>query len=257
MISDPWFYAAAIPAVMLTGLSKGGFGGTLSLLALPLLALVISPVQAAGIMLPILVAMDVVAVWNWRRIWSRENLVMLVPGAIAGTAIGWATASLVSDGHIRLMVGLLGLTFTANYFFTTFLSRRELPAPSTPSWPPALLWGTLSGFTSFISHVGGPPLQIYLLPQRLSKELFAGTFTMFFAFMNAIKIVPFWALGQLSPTNLAASAALAPFAVGATFFGVWLVKRVSSAAFFAVIYAVLAVVSVKLVYDGLTLMLAR
>jgi uncharacterized membrane protein YfcA len=255
MILDPWFYAAAIPAVMLTGLSKGGFGGTLSLLALPLLALVISPVQAAGIMLPILVAMDVVAVWNWRRIFSRENLVMLLPGAVAGTALGFATASIVSDGHIRLMVGLLGLAFTANYFTTRFIARGALPAPRPPSWGPALLWSTVSGFTSFISHVGGPPLQIYLLPQRLSKELFAGTFTMFFAFMNAIKIIPFWALGQLSPTNLATSAALAPVAVLSTYAGVWLVKHVPTTIFFAVIYAVLAVVSVKLTYDGVRLTL--
>jgi hypothetical protein len=252
MITDPWFYAAAIPAVMLTGMSKGGFGGTLSLLALPLLALVVSPVQAAGIMLPILLAMDAVAVWTWRKVWDRANMVILIPGAILGTALGWATASLVQDGHIRLMVGLLGLGFVANWAFQQF-SRAEPGPPMPPTWGRGTFWSTVAGVTSFISHVGGPPLQIFMLPQRLSKEVFAGTFTMYFAFVNVIKVGPFWTLGQLSPTNLWTSAVLLPLAVVSTMFGAWLVKRISTELFFRIIYAVLAVVSCKLVWDGMTM----
>jgi uncharacterized membrane protein YfcA len=249
MITDPWFYAAAIPAVILTGMSKGGFGGTLSLLALPLLALVVSPIQAAGIMLPILLAMDAVAVWTWRKVWDRRNMVILIPGAILGTALGWATASLVQDGHIRLIVGLLGLSFVANWAWQRLMIREQGP-PMPPGWARGLLWSTVSGVTSFISHVGGPPLQIYMLPQRLPKEVFAGTFTMFFAFVNVIKVVPFWTLGQLSPTNLWTSAVLLPLAVISTIFGTWLVKHISTELFFRIIYAVLTVVCCKLVWDG-------
>jgi hypothetical protein len=250
MILDPWFYACAIPAVFLVGLSKGGFGGSLSLIAMPLLALAVPIMTAAGIMLPILLAMDAVAVWAWRRSWHKQNLVILLPGAVAGTLLGWATATIVQDGHIRLMVGALGLVFTLNWLWTTYVVRADPGPPAGPSWPKGLFWGAASGFVSFISHVGGPPLQVYVLPQRLSKELYAGTFTMFFAFLNVIKIVPFWSLGQLSPANLATSAALLPLAVAATLFGTWLVRHVRTELFYRIVYVVLCVVSAKLVWDG-------
>lgn len=253
MITDPWFYAAAVPAVALVGLSKGGFGGSLSLLAMPLLALSVPLMTAAGIMLPILLIMDAVAVWTWRKIWDRTNIVILIPGAILGTLLGWATASIVQDGHIRLMVGTLGLIFTLNWAWVTYVTKADPGPPAGPSWPKGLFWGTTSGFVSFISHVGGPPLQVYVLPQRLAKELYAGTFTMFFAFVNVIKIVPFWSLGQLSPTNLSTSAVLLPLAVVSTLFGAWLVRHVHSDLFFKIIYVVLFTVSAKLVWDGVTM----
>ncbi len=120
-----------------------------------------------------------------------------------------------------------------------------------PDWIKGSFWGVISGFTSFISHVGGPPLQVYLLPQRISKEVFAGTLTMFFAYINIIKIAPFFALGQLSPTNVTTSAVLLPLAIVSTMFGGWLVKRVPARLFFTLIYSVLFIVSLKLVYDGL------
>jgi uncharacterized membrane protein YfcA len=256
MTLEPSFYAAAVPAVILTGLSKGGFGGSLAVLSLPLLALVISPVQAAGIMLPILLVMDAVAVSVWWRSWDKRNYVMLLPGALLGTAIGWATASSVEDGHIRLMLGVLGLGFLASQAWMRFQAKGA-PAPRPPDWPRAVLWSTISGFTSFISHVGGPPFQIYLLPQRLPKEVFAGTATMYFATLNAVKLGPFWSLGQLSPGNLATSAVLLPIAVLATIAGARLVKRISAESYYGVINAVLAVVSVKLLWDGLQLVVLR
>lgn len=249
MITDPLFYAAAIPAVMLTGLAKGGFGGSFTLLALPLLALVISPIQAAGIMLPILLAMDVISVWAWRRHWDGVNLKILIPAMTIGTVLGYVTAALLQDGHIRLMVGLIGLIFAVQ----SLVKREDRGEATTASWPKGLFWGTISGLTSFISHVGGPPLQVYLVPQRLSKELFVGTMTMVFAYVNVIKVLPFWLLGQLSPTNLWTSAALLPVAILSTFAGVWLVKRVSTAFFYKLILWLLFVVSLKLVWDGVRL----
>jgi uncharacterized protein len=254
MITDPLFYAAAIPAVALVGMSKGGFGGSLALLALPLLALAVPPIQAAGIMLPILLAMDVVAVWTWRRHWDRANMRILIPGAILGTALGWATATIVQDAHIRLMLGLLGLVFTLNWLWTTFAARGGERPATKPSWGAGTVWSTIAGFTSFISHVGGPPLQIYMLPQRLTKEAFAATFAVYFAFMNVIKVVPFWTLGNLSPTNLATSAVLLPLAVVSTMFGAWLVKRIDTTLFFRLIYGILMVVSLKLLWDGVAML---
>ena len=250
MITDPWFYAAAIPAVALVGLSKGGFGGSLSLLALPLLSLAIPTMQAAGIMLPILLAMDAVAVVIWRKIWHKKNLMILIPAGTAGTVIGYLTASIVEDGHIRLMVGSIGLMFTLDHAWRSWRGTTTQGPPKQPNWLKGSFWGVISGFTSFISHVGGPPLQVYLLPQRISKEVFAGTLTMFFAYINVIKVAPFFALGQLNPTNLTTSAVLVPLAIVSTMFGGWLVKRVPARLFFTLIYSVLFIVSLKLVYDG-------
>lgn len=254
MITDPWFYAAAIPAVALVGMSKGGFGGAMSILAMPLMALSVPLMTAAGIMLPILIAMDAVAVWAWRRTFDRANLRILIPAATLGTAIGWATATIVEDAHIRLIVGLLGVTFTTNWAWVTFVRRGGTGPARGPDWGRGLFWGTISGVTSFVSHVGGPPLQVYILPQRLTKEIYAGTLTMFFAYMNAIKVLPFGALGLLNPTNLATSAALLPLAVAATLFGAWLVRRIRTELFFRIIYAVLFVVSLKLVWGGVTML---
>ncbi len=249
MITDPLFYAAAIPAVILTGLAKGGFGGSFTLLALPLLALVISPVQAAGIMLPILLAMDAISVWAWRKYWDGANLKILIPAMTLGTVIGYLTAAYLEDGHIRLMVGLIGLVFALQSFIK---SGSDGPATG-PNWIKGTFWGTLSGLTSFISHVGGPPMQVYLVPQKLSKEIYVGTLTMVFAFVNVIKILPFWLLGQLSPSNVATSLALLPIAILATFAGVRLVKRVTTTFFYTLILWLLFIVSLKLVYDGVRL----
>jgi uncharacterized protein len=249
LIVDPIFYLAAIPAVILTGLAKGGFGGTFSVLALPLMVLVVSPMQAAGIMLPILLAMDAIAVVVWRKYWDAANLKILVVAMTIGTVLGYLTATVLQDGHIRLMVGLIGLGFIAH----SLVQRAGEGAATGPNWPKGLFWGTLSGLTSFISHVGGPPIQVYLVPQRLSKELFVGTMTMIFAFVNVLKIVPFWALGQLSPTNLATSAVLLPVAILSTFAGAWMVKRIDTVLFYRIILWLLFFVSLKLVWDGLRL----
>jgi uncharacterized protein len=252
-IADPWFYLFAIPAVVLMGLGKAGFAGALALLSMPLMAMSVPPLQAAGIMLPILLVMDVISVWAWRKAWSRENLKIIVPAGLAGIALGYLTATMVTDAGIRLMVGCLGLLFCLN----TWLRREEGgSAPTSPSLWRGSLWASIAGFTSFISHVGGPPLAIYLLPQRLAKEVFTGTTVIFFTIINFAKAGPFLALGLLSPVNVATSAALLPVAILSTLAGVWLVKRISGQLFYSITYAMLFVVSLKLLYDGLVAMAA-
>ncbi len=246
-ISDPWFYVVAVPAVILVGLSKGGFGGALALLGVPMMALVIDPIRAAGIMLPILVAMDIAGLIAYRRRFDTKILQMMLPPAGLGIFIGWLTATWVSEAHVRLLVGVVALLFALDYFLG-FAARRP---PATPHWSKAGFWGTIAGFTSFVSHAGGPPFAMYTLPLRLQPTLLAGTSVIFFAAVNATKLVPYALLGQFDQGNLSTSALLLPLAPLATLTGAWLVRVVAADLFYRIAYIAVFIVSLKLIYDGL------
>ncbi len=246
MIHDPAFYAAAFAATVLVGLSKGGFTG-LSVLAQPILALVISPIQAAAIMLPVLIVQDAVSVYAyWRRWDGRELRPVLLP-ACAGVVLGYLLAAFVSDAAVLISIGLLSLGEAG---------RRLLAARKAGDQPRfgrlgASFWCALAGFTSMIANAGGPPFMIYLLRQGLSRDTFVATGVAFFTIVNWVKVPFFLALGQINGANLATSAVLFPLAVVATLAGVRLVRVVPAERFFGIIYTLLAIVGVKLVYDGL------
>ncbi len=247
MISDLNFYLVAVPAVILVGLSKGGFGGALALLGVPIMALVISPVAAAAILLPILLAMDAVSLYSWWGVRDNRTLLVLVPSGVAGVALGWAMAAYMSDAHVRLIVGVIAVVFVAVYFLRG--DRRNEPRPHNR--PAGMFWGACAGFTSFVAHAGGPPYQFYVVPLRLEPRVFAGTAVVFFAIINTIKVVPYFALGQFSPGNLATSAVLMPLAPLSTLGGVWLVKRMSIDVFYKLTYATVLIVGLKLIWDGI------
>lgn len=246
MSGEMQFYLVAVPAVMLFGLSKGGFSG-LSSLAMPMMSLVASPVRAAAIVLPILIVQDWVSVWAFRRDFSSRNLVILIPSSLLGVALGWLLAARVSDDAVRLAIGLISIVFVAYMLIRDRLGRAPVERPGVPG---GILWGSLSGFTSFISHSGAPPFQVYVMPQFLKPRVFAGTATIFFAAVNLLKIPPYFLLGQLNRDNLMVSAGLIPVAVLSTFAGVWLVRRVSADRFYAVILALTFLIGVKLTYDA-------
>lgn len=248
MITDPLFYAAAVPAVILLGLSKGGFRG-IGLLALPMISLVISPIRAAAILLPILIVQDSVAVWAYRRAFDRRNLVILLPSAAVGVLLGYLLAEYVSDAGIALAVGLLSIAFAGRQLLTEAGPRVTRPKPGgvMAGW----FWGILTGFTSLIGSAGGPTFQVYVMPQRLPRDIFVGTGCIFFAVLNWIKIPPFFALGQLTPENLTTSFALFPLAIVSTWLGVLLVRRVSGERFYTLIYVLLIFVGLKLAADGI------
>ncbi|NIX77937.1 sulfite exporter TauE/SafE family protein [Microvirga terricola] len=247
MITDPVFYAAAVPAVVLMGLAKGGFSG-LGLLSLPLMALVLSPIQAAAITLPILIVQDVVTVWAYRHTWDRRNVAILLPSAMVGILSGYLLAAKVSDAAVTLAVGLIAVAFAVRRMV---LERRATPPQAARAdVPRGVVWGWVTGFTSMIAHAGGPPFQIYVMPQKLPRDVFVGTGAVFFAVANWIKVPPYIALGQFTPENLATAAALFPVAIASTWAGVRLVRRVSGEKFYTLVYMLLIVVGTKLVVDG-------
>lgn len=247
MITDPLFYAAAIPAVIITGISKGGFGG-IALLAVPLLSLVISPVQAAAIMLPILIVMDISGIIAYRNKFDKRNLMILLPGAVIGIIIGALTAHLVNDDSIRLIVGTIAVAFTLHFI----LKGRTAKAVNNPSTPLGVFLGTISGYTSFVAHAGAPTYQLYVLPQKLDKQVYVGTSVIFFAAVNAIKIVPYALLGMLALGNLSTSLVLMPLAPVGVAIGVWLNRTISTDIFYWIIYSAIFLVGISLIWDVVT-----
>lgn len=248
MITDPWFYAVAIPAVLLFAISKGGFGGGLGVVAVPLMALVISPLQAAAILLPILCVMDLVALWKFRGKWVWPELRILLPASLIGILVGALLFEYMSAAVVRLIVGMVAITFTLHYWFNkqraNSVALRHYPRPY------GILGASVAGFTSFVAHAGGPPISMYLLRRPLDRTDFAATAIVFFAVVNYVKLVPYAWLGQFDTENLATSAALVIIAPIGVTIGAWLHRHVSDRFFFAFVYVLLFVVGLKLVYDG-------
>ena len=244
-ITEPAFYLVAIPAVIALGLSKGGFSG-LGTVAVPLMALVISPVQAVGIITPILITQDVVTIWSYRRTWDAAILKIMIPGQIAGVGIAWLIAAYVPDTAIRLVVGAVAVSFALSQWFGIAF-RVMSPKPSVIA---GRLWGAAAGFTSFLANTGGPPFQIYVLPQKLDKETFVGTFSLFFATGNAMKVLPYFLLGQLNPVNMSTAAVLLPLAIATNVAGVWLVRRTPTEAFYKIVYLLIFLIGLELIYTG-------
>jgi uncharacterized membrane protein YfcA len=246
MIDTTLFYPIAILAILIVGISKSGFGGGLGVLAVPLMSLIISPPQAAAILLPLLIVMDWFTVWHYRKSWDKRNLAILLPAAVVGIVLGSLFFRYLTDAHIRILVGVLAILFVANYFL-----KRQNVKPHKADVPRGLLWGTVAGFTSFGVHAGGPPVNIYVLPQRLEKSIFVGTTVVFFTIVNLIKVVPYMMLGQFSTGNLLTSAILAPLAPIGVWLGVKLHHKVNEKLFYTLCYIFLFVTGLKLLYDGL------
>lgn len=249
MITDPWFYFAAIPAVLLFGIAKGGFGGGLGVIAVPLMALTVSPLQAAAVLLPILCLMDLVGLWAYRGKWLWPELRILVPASLIGIAAGTLLFGYMSVAVLRIIVGTVAVVFTLHFF----VASRHKPAAGLPDFPPSvgLVAGAAGGFTSFIAHSGGPPISMYLLRRPLDRTDFVATTVLLFAVINYVKLAPYAWLGQLSTENLLTSAALSPLAPIGVYTGVWLHRRVSDTFFFRLMYLLLFLVGGKLLYDGL------
>ena len=240
------FWTLASLAAVVVGLAKGGLP-VVGMLAVPMMALVISPVVAAGLLLPIYVISDMFGLWAYRRAYDKRVLAIMVPAMTLGVGIGWATASVVSEGWVKLAIGVIGAAFA----ISLLIRRGPPPAAKPANIAPGIFWGAASGFTSFVSHAGGPPYQVYVLPLKLEKAVFAGTATIAFAYVNAIKLIPYYALGQLSVSNLKIVAVLAVPASLAVFAGVWLVKIIPEKLFFQLVTWTLLAISIKLVWDGL------
>jgi hypothetical protein len=239
------FFVIAGISAFLVGASKGGLP-MVGVLGVPLLALVMPPVAAAALLLPVYIVSDMVGLWAYRKDYSPRNLAILLPAMIGGVGVGWATARITEEWMVTLLVGLVGL-----YYCATVVFRKANAPPKRADVPRGIFWGAIAGFTSFVSHTGGPPYQTYVLPQKLPKMMFAGTSTIVFAVINLVKLVPYWALGQFNPSNLEVAAMLSPIAVAGALIGYRLTTVIPERLFYRLVEVALFVISVKLIYDSL------
>lgn len=242
---DVWFWVAAVIAAALVGMGKGGLP-MVGMLGVPVLSLSISPVTAAGLLLPIYVLSDMFGLWVYRREWNARVVAIMAAGMTLGVGIGWATASVVSERLVTGLVGAIGLVFA----LSLILRKAEVAAPRPAQVGPGLFWGAVTGFTSFVSHSGAPPYQVWVQPLGLSKAVFAGTSTIAFAYVNLIKLVPYWALGQLNTANLKAAVWLAVPTALAVFLGARLVRVIPERLFFRLVTWALLAISIRLIWQA-------
>jgi uncharacterized membrane protein YfcA len=248
----PAFYPVAIFAILLTGISKSGFGGGAGGVAVPLMSIFIAPPEAAGIMLPILCAMDLFGVHAYRGLASWSHLKVLLPGALIGITVGGFAFGALPVDAIRLLLGVIAVTFALNRWLrlTERLAARFERVGGPPGRRAGVAWGALSGFTSTLAHAGGPPFSIWMLPQKLDKTTLVATSVVFFLVVNYVKLVPYAMLGQLNASNLAASLLFAPLAPLGIWLGVRVHRKLSDRVFYAISYTLLFATGLKLIFDA-------
>jgi len=249
VIESPLFYAVAVVAVLIVGISKGGFVGGFGMLAVPMMSMIVDPRQAAAIMLPILCVMDIFAVKAFWGKWDQKALISLVPGAVMGIVIGTITFRYLNADMIRIIVGIVTILFVLQYYLID--RRRKITAGLDYNTVKGGFLGALSGFTSFIAHAGGGPLSMYLFPLKLDKTILVATSVFFFITVNFVKLIPYAWLGQLSGDNLLTSLVLLPLAPIGIKLGVWMHNKVSTELFYKICYIALFFTGLKLIYDGI------
>jgi uncharacterized membrane protein YfcA len=245
VITDPFFYAVAIPAVTLLGISKSGFGAGLGSLAVPLMALAISVPQAAAILMPVLLLMDLLGLAVFRRSFDTPLLKFLLPFGLLGTLVGTLLFSLLDAKVVAGIVGILILLFLAQ----RLLFPPNVDNPKPPKWLGGLLT-VVSGFTSFVAHAGGPPVAMYVIPMRLSPLVFASTMAYYFFFINLAKWIPYGFLGLIDLQNMATSLVLLPLVPIGLWMGVRLARTMSELIFYRFLYGGMLLTGLKLVWDG-------
>jgi len=250
MPSDPvMFYVVGLPTIFLIALSKGAFGGGLATLGIPLLSLVMPPLDAAIVMAPLVSFMDLFAFGSYGlRTWSKADIVWLMPSLVIGIGIGYLFFTRFNPHLVEASIALVTLLFTAHWFLR---SRRAKPSHNPVSPPLAVIAGMASGFTTFIAHSGGPPVNMYLLRRGLDKTTYAGTNLAIFMLGNLVKLVPYGVLAYAKPLTLLAAALLAPIVPVGVWAGVYLHRRLEQNRLYFWCYLLLSAAAAKLLFDAL------
>jgi uncharacterized membrane protein YfcA len=247
---DLFFFCVAGPAVLFAGISKAGFGSGAAFAAATILALVVEPGLALGVMLPLLMLIDPSSLKPYWRKWSAPDVRLLVIGGVPGVVLGAALYRVASPDLLRLLIGGVSVGFVL-WQLSLASGLVKLARTRLPDWA-GLVAGVAVGFTTFISHAGGPPAAVFLLSRGLGKTQYQATTVLLFWILNIVKFVPYAALGMFTAQTFLANVALAPFALLGTWLGVKAHHLVPERAFFALTYVLLMVTGSKLIWDGLT-----
>jgi uncharacterized membrane protein YfcA len=242
---DLTFLTYASFGVFVFGLSKGGVPGPIAMLAVPVMSFAMSPLQAAGILLPLLIIMDFSAIYLYWKKWISSILKIIIPASIVGILFGTFTFQYTNENQIRVMVGVISIIFVLVSFIqkSDFLLR--------PTKLKGYFWSSVAGYTSFLIHAGNPPMNFYTLPLKLDKISFIGTMTFAFLVINVVKLIPYYYVGLLAPSNLLVSLILLPLAFVSVLIGFFLQKKIPERLFFNIVYVLLFLSGCKLIYDGL------
>jgi uncharacterized membrane protein YfcA len=238
----------AFAGVFLICFMKGAFGGGFSIVGIPLLSIVMDPVTAGGLLAPLFIAMDLFALRYWKpSTWSKPDLLLLLPGLVVGIALGFVLFRFLDHRAISIVMAVTTLAFVGLWLFAG--AETTIQPRSTPK---ALGAGLASGVTTMVAHSGGPPLAMYLLPLGLTKDIYAGTTSLFFTVGNATKAVP-WLLLVRPTSGVWELMGFCLFAIPA---GVWLGfrlhGRLDQRQIYRACYALLVVTAVKLLWDGVS-----
>ena len=252
---DLVFFMFAIPAVLFAGISKGGFGSGAAFAATPLLAMILEPGQAVGLMLPLLMVMDVTNLKPYWRKWDWLNARALIIGSVPGTAAGALIYSLADPDFFRLLIGAVALGFVAYQLARRLGLLRVTQKPFRPL--SGGFWGFVAGITSFISHNGGPPFQAFVLPQKLPKLAFAGTTTITFAAINLFKLPAYGAVGLMAGFDWKTTTWMAAVAVAGAVVGRRLTVILPDRVYITFIQVTLFLISIYLVGEALVSWLGR
>ncbi|SMX22807.1 Sulfite exporter TauE/SafE [Boseongicola aestuarii] len=250
MILDTTFFMIAIPAVIFAGISKGGFGSGAAFVAAPLLALIVDPALAVGLMLPLLMLIDAATLKPYWKQWSWSDTRLLVLGAAPGVALGALFWRIADADLLRIFLGVISLAFVA---FQLARARNLIRIPDRPFAPiVGLFAGAIGGFTSFVSHAGGPPVAVYLLARGLNKTTYQATTVITFWAVNIFKAIPYAILGIFTSQTLLAGLYLAPAALFGAWLGVKAHRIIPERPFFLITYVLLTLTGTKLIFDALT-----
>ena len=242
------FWLVAGLAILIVSFSKGGFAGGGAIAGVPLMSIVIDPITAAGIMLPLLILIDAISVWAYRGKWSLPIFKTMIPGAIVGIGLGALTFEFIHEDALRLLLGVIVFGFIAFRWFRR--AANAAAPPAAPSYTRGGFLAGIGGFTSTVAHAGQPPVAMYMLPLKQDRTTYQATNVLLFAAINYVKILPYGLLGMLDTSNLMTSAMLAPLVPIGTLAGVWLHHRISDRLFINVVYVSLVFIGGKLIYDG-------
>lgn len=240
------FFLCTAPAVILLGIAKGAAIGSLALIAVPLMLIVMPLPQVLAVLLPILMVMDWMAFYKHRKHFSLENLKIMIPAGFIGTVIGFYTFSLFQEEHLKLLIGIIGLGFTLNYYLKI---NKNIKVEKTSTMKGGF-WSIASGFAGFCVHSGGTPISVYLVPLQLEKKIYVGTRIIYFFCLNIFKLLFYIPLNFINFSNFKTSLILAPFIPIGILFGFWIVKNVPQKIYYNIIYALIFLSSLKLIYEN-------
>lgn len=247
---SPSFILLAGAATIFAGISKGGFGSGAAFVSSALLALVIPPGQALALMLPLLMVMDIASLKPYWRKWDWPRSRLLILSGVPGVFLGVLFFQAVDDDALRILIGVISIGFVVWQIAWKIGSRLKFQR--SLGVVGGSIAGVLAGFSSFVSHAGGPPAAVYLLSNGMSKTQYQASTVLVFWVINIAKFVPYAWLGLITVNGLWANLFLVPVALLGTWIGVRLHYVISDAHFFFVTYVLLVFTGTNLIWGGLT-----